>query len=71
MNPCVGGSIPPFPAKEMEMEKKIFLTEYAKDGKSYGDRIEAYSWWHAELLLIQQGRDEVVIGELVEEIIFN
>jgi len=55
----------------MEMEKKIFLTEYAKDGKSYGDRIEAYSWWHAELLLIQQGRDEVVIGELVEEIIFN
>jgi len=53
------------------MVNRIYLTEYEKDGKSFGGRIEAYSWWHAELLLIQQGRDEEVIGELVEEIIFN
>jgi hypothetical protein len=55
----------------MEMEKKIYLTEYKKNGKSYGDRIEAYSWWHAELLLIQQRRHEKVIGELVFELDFS
>lgn len=55
----------------MKTDLKIYLTEYKKNGKTYGDKIEAYSWWHAELLLIQQGRDEVVIGELVDEIIFN
>ena len=53
------------------METKIYLTEYEKDGKLYGDRVEAYSWWHAELVLLQQGRDEEVIGELIEEIILN
>jgi len=51
------------------MEKKIYLTEYRKeDGKLYGDRIEAYSWWEAEILLIQTKRHEKVIGELVFEI---
>ena len=57
-HPCQGVKV---------MEKKIFLTEYKKNGKSYGDRIEAHSWWEAELLLIQTGRDEKVIGELVDE----
>ena len=63
-------SHPPLP-KEMEMETKIYLTEYEKDGKLYGYRVEAYSWWHAELVLLQQGRDEEVVGELIEEIILN
>ena len=65
------GSNPTTSAKEKVMEKKIFLTEYKKDGKSFGDRVEAYSWWEAEILLIQTGRHEKVIGELVDEFDFS
>lgn len=43
---------------------KIFLTEYKRDGKRYGDRIYSNSWNDAEL----KCRDgEYVIGELVYE----
>lgn len=48
---------------------KIFLTEYEKDGKTFGDRVEAETWEEAELKIMHKG--EKVIGELVAESEFN
>lgn len=45
-----------------------FLTEYTKDGKLFADDIEAPSWEEAQILATFRRQDEVVIGELVEEI---
>ena len=50
---------------------KIYLTEYEKDGKKFCGRVEACSWWHAELILLQQKRNEVIVGELVAEFDFD
>ena len=51
--------------------EKIYLTEYEKDGKKFCGRVEACSWWHAELILLQQKRNEVIVGELVAEFDFD
>ena len=50
------------------MEKKIFLTECRKNGKfCWGERIEANSFWEAEIIAIQTRPDLKVLGELIEE----
>ena len=54
--------------KEKGMEKKIFLTECRKNGKfCWGERIEANSFWEAEIIAIQTRPDLKVLGELIEE----
>jgi hypothetical protein len=47
---------------EIPPMKRTFLTEYWKDFKKYGGRIDADSWEEARMLAGQRG--EVVIGEI-------
>lgn len=47
---------------------KVYLTEYRKDNKLYGDSITAESWRKAELLAELRGLGEKIIGELQYEV---
>lgn len=50
----------------------IFLTEYKKDGKTFGSRVEAETWQEAELIVKQTGHEgEEVIGTLEAEYNIN
>jgi hypothetical protein len=44
---------------------KTYLTEYKKDGKTYGDSVQAETWEKAKLEIMH--KDEIIIGELVSE----
>ncbi len=48
--------------------KSLYITEYSVDGQRYSGEIEAHSWEQAQALCDMKGRDEIVVGEHVEQI---